>query len=325
MLWQIPVAARVATSHIVLPFLLKKIVGLPGRTTRLVWQFGLAFAFSLILVLTTGNPLFFGFPTLLLLLIGLLNSVGAYSQWRAMDVSLSKNAMLAQGDDIVALALGISFLSQERKSLNLQDPQLLFGIILTLIATLVFSWVAYRKDRNANNPSVTTTTSFFFARHSLLRTWRIMDAEWRTLLKWTLSYSVIWGIEMFLTRILAKEGVPLASFLVVRYGGSFLGSLAVRHFAGKKEAGGKLSLQGLSGILGITAVTLAIWLSALLNYAALQLTTLTVVILIYWGTEIVFPILIGLFVFKEGKTLLPVEKVVFGLALAGIVIILFAF
>ena len=301
MLWQIPVVSRVLTAHILAPYVFKKIVGLPGRTRRLVWQFGLAFVFSIVLAVVTKSP--FTFIALLALGgVGVVNSIGAYCQWRAIDISQAKSSLFTQGDDLIALALGY-WLLNETKLLN---PMLAFGVTVAMVSAITFSWVAYKRRHENGSP-----------------------VSWRNLALWIAAYSIIWGVAVFLMRHFALDGVSLSTFMVGWYGGSLIGALILLIVLGKKEAGTKLAWCGFSGIPGIALLTLAIWGSNLFNYAALQLAPLTVIVPIFQVTEMVFPTLIGLYVRnhkgeREVTTLRFAEKVIFGSALVGAIVIFVA-
>ncbi|MBI1984719.1 MAG: hypothetical protein HYS60_01250 [Candidatus Wildermuthbacteria bacterium] len=289
-MWQVLVLLRIFLANIVASILVKRITGLPSRTRRLVWQFGFAFLFSLALAGIAGSSLS-NSGLLVIAGIGIINSFGAYCQWKAIDISLSKTSLFTQADDLIAISLAFLFLG-EWKSIT---PFLGFGIVLCVAAVISFS-VARRKDDSAEKS----------------------PRSWKHLAKWIACYSIIWGVAMFSMRYFAIEEVPLPSFLAAWYGGSFFGALLVRFLAGRQEMGEKLTLRAIGQVSVLAAL---VWASLLLTYAIFQRVSIVVAQPIFQVTEMVFPVIIGLWVFKERKQLTSVEKAIFLAGLLGAVVI----
>ena len=91
----------------------------------------------------------------------------------------------------------------------------------------------------------------------------------------------------------------------------------------------KEKLQGISskrffGLKAVATLGFLIFMSNALAYSALWMAELTKVIPIFQGTEIVFPLLIGLYVFKERKGLHWQEGAVLAVGAIGVVIVVVA-
>ncbi len=283
--WQVIVFSRVVLGHIIGTALLKKLLQSYkiDRKKLLCWQFSFCLIFSIIYALIFG----FTFRPILWLIvgIGILNSFGAYCQWRAIDLSLSKTSLFTQADDLISLFL-CYWLLDETRFLNIG---LVSGLILCFgAATLLMS-----KESNVR------------------------------LIKFVGTYSVIWGVAGFLIRYFAISDIPFAEFLCSWYAGSLLGTLCIFFFSKEIKLSFKLTKKEMRNV-GIVAITGA-WGGMVLVYWAAKLAPLTVYQPIFLVSEAVFPTLLGLYVFKEINTLLSKkEKTAFLLGLIGVVVIAFS-
>lgn len=279
------------------PILIKRATGLSSRTRRIVWMYVFAACFSLVLVLVTGAPLT-GPAVVIIGIIGFANSWGAYCQWRAVDISVSRTYLFTQADDLIAMALGYIVL-REHEYLS-SSAVLASGIVIAIAGGTA---IALARHRSA----VGTTAAVF---------------SWRRLAGWITGYSVVWGVANFAMRYFAVAGVRFPTFLAAWYGGSFVGALSIRWFLGRREAGTPLNWSGVSGMF-LLACTVFI---QLLGWVwAQQLAPITVVQPIKQVAEMVIPTIIGLTVFKEGTGLGVGGYVRFAIGLAGCAVILVVF
>lgn len=282
--WQVIVFSRVIVGNIIGTALLKKLLQSYkiDRKKLLCWQFLFCLAFSVVYALISG----FTFRPILCLIvgIGILNSFGAYCQWQAIDLSLSKTSLFTQADDLISLFL-CYWLLNETRFLNIG---LVSGLILCFgAATLLMS-----KESNVR------------------------------LIKFVGIYSVIWGVAGFLKRYFAILDIPFAEFLCSWYAGSLLGALCIFFFSKGIKLTFKLTKKEARNV-GIVAIAGA-WGGMVLGYWAAKLAPLTVYQPIFLVSEAVFPTLLGFYVFKEIKTLLSKrEKTAFLLGFIGVVIIAF--
>lgn len=287
MFWQIPVLCRLATAYIAVPILLKKIVGLPSLKRRFCWQFFFCFAFSTSYALFEGLEL--GLSSLILICMGLFNSLAAYAQWRAIKISLSKTSLFTQADDLTAMLLG-SFILNETRFLS---PGLIAGVLLCFgAATLIVLAKNSEKDINSKQNIA--------------------------LMKWIATYSFIWGIAIFAMRYFAVENLSFPNFLFWWYGGSFLGSLVIFFSTSEKEISIQLSKKEIAGV-GVLA--LFIWISMVLGYWGAKLAPIAVFQPIYLVSEAILPTVIGLLIFKESLILVKKEKIAYVAGITGTIII----
>ncbi len=285
MIWHIPIFLRIITGDIISKILIKKITGLPSRTRRLCWQFFFAMIFSYILAFFMEN-LSIGHAWLIIAIIGIFNSYGAYCQWRAIDISLSKKSLFTQSDDLITMLLGYVILD-ETKILNIG---IVAGLIICLGAAGSILWF----DRKSKN-------------------YRNME-----LLKWVAGFSIVWGFAIFSIRFFAIKNISATTFLTAWYSGAYIGSLLILLLSGKKEAGEKLDLAGISSGLALAS---CIWPPLFLGYWTYTINYITIAQPFFMISEIIFPTMLGLFYFHEIKTITKAQKNAFAIAILGIIII----
>ena len=283
--WQVPVVLRIIMGHIVGQYLLKRISGLPSRTRRFVLQFFFAAIFGMVLAFATGTPLADArlFP---IVVLGAINSFGAYCQWRALAISQSRTALFTWGDDVIAIALAYTLLNE----VQFLTLSLVAGTLVCLGATVAF-------------PFVLSMVKSQGARRAHL-----------ALVGWVACYSVTYGVTAFAMRAFSLQGVTLPAFVASWYSGAFLGALVVKAFAGAEEAGAPLTWRGITGT---AVVALSIWLSLVLAYWQRQLAPIAVVQPIQQVSEMILPAFVGLYIFKEKREMSRGQWIVFAVALAG--------
>ncbi|MDO8599760.1 MAG: hypothetical protein Q7S02_06670 [bacterium] len=296
MTWHVPVLARIIVGNILTQIILKKMVGLPSRARRFVWQFAFCALFGLVGVACTTTAPPRAAVLIAIACIGIVNSAGAWCQWRAMDISQSRTAVFTWADDLIAMGLGYAILA-ESKFLNWQ---LTIGVLVCVAASVAFP---------------------------LTERWRIRGADtaptpW-SLFKWIAIYSVIWGGALFAMRYYGiKESVPISWFCAAWYSGSLLGAICVYAFLDSKERGAPLTVRGLMS----TAVLAAfVGTTLALAYWSRVLAPITVVQPIQQVSEMVCPALVGLYVFKEARQLSWTGKILFAVAMIGGVLIALSF
>lgn len=299
MVWQVPVLFGLAMMA-VNPILMKRATGLPSRTRRIVWMFGFAMCLTLTFAYATGAT-FVGPACLTIAAIGFANSWGAYCQWRAVDISVSRTYLFTQADDLIAMALGWVML-REYEILS-GSAILATGVTIAVATGVAIAVTRYRSAHTAESPDAA-------------------DLRWARLACWIAGYSVIWGIANFAMRYFALRGVGVASFLAAWYVGSFIGALSIRFLLGAREAGSPLDGRGVRGMFLLACTVVA----QLLGWVwAQQLAPITVVQPIKQVAEMVIPTIIGLTVFKEGTGLGVGGYVRFAIGLAGCAVILVVF
>lgn len=287
--WQIPLILSIIVSYFLMPYLIKKIAGLPSRSRNLAWQYFFTASFATIIALV-GGAKFFTTAFFWVMIVGAFNAFGCYCQWRAVDINLSKTSLFTQADDFIALLLGYLIL-HEASFLN---PLLGLGIIFCLGSAFIF---VYNK-------------------------WRNKQDSIGEIAKWVAYYSIIWGIAKFSMRYFALNDMQLLSYVAAWYEGSLLGACTVFALSGRKEKGDSLRPRQ---IIRIIPLSLAIMTALMLAYWTFSLAPIIVVQPIKQVSEMIFPTIVGLWIFKEIKQLNKLTRIAMVVGLVGGIIIMFSF
>jgi len=149
--------------------------------------------------------------------IGFFNSLGAYCQWQAVKMSLSKTSLFTQADDIIGISLGYLFLNETR----FLNSGLILGIIICLGAA-----------------------SLLISSESNIR-----------LMKYVGTYSVIWGLATFLMRYFALSGIPFCEFLASWYAGTLIGISCILFFFKEEGLTIKAQKKEIMGV-GVLAIAI---------------------------------------------------------------------
>jgi len=292
--WQISALLRALVAYGVQPTVTKKVVDLPSPTRRLVWMFGLCFAFSAVALAVTRQTIHLAHAWVAIL--GALNCVALYWHWNAVRISLSKSAIFAQMDDVVAFCCAAIFLGEVR----FITLMIGVGIVLCLIGVYLFAFVKDRAGVEGER----------------------INKQNRKMILFVLGYSVLWGLDLFVSRIAGVNDVSVPEYTFWRYGSSWIGALILMRVRGTAEAGSPLTKKGVLGVGVLAAIT---WVAMLLEYSILRRVPLTVVQPIFQISELLFPPLAGWLLFKEHKTFRMPEWVGFAFAIAGGLVIAFSY
>lgn len=294
MTWQFIMFIRIFTGNIIYPVFLKKVADKADKTRQQFWLYFFSALLSLGLILWTKD---FAFKPALLIIIalGILNSAAIYFNLRAVAVSLSKSSALTQFDDIISILLGYIFLNETR-FLNFT---IIIGILLCLGAAMLFINFKeiFSKDKE-------------------------QSAKKLLFLGYVAGYSAIWGLVGFSMRYFSIEGIPLTEYVFCWYAGAWIGSILLLLFRKKDVVEEKINKKGFFVLF---FASLFMWLSLQLSFAAFQLAPITIIQPIFLVSELIFPVLIGLFIFKEIKQISKIEIIALLLGIAGGVTIGFSF
>jgi drug/metabolite transporter (DMT)-like permease len=291
MTWQIAVILRILIGNILSSILFKKAADSTQRTKQQFFVYSFCAVFSLGLLLYTKSFVF-SLAIVIVALLGFINSIAFFSHLRAVKISQSKSSIFMPGSDIFAMLLGYTFLNE----LQFLDPLLLLGILLISSSAILFV-ISSHKTPEHTNPE---TKKLFF---------------------WVVIYTFIWGLVAFFMRWFALEGLSFTEFGTSWYFSSWIGSLIIYSLNSKKKNNTKLNPGAIFNSFGIA---LFVWLSLLLSYTALERAPITVVQPIFMASGMVFPVLIGLFIFKEIKKITLIEIIALLIGVAGGIIIGFS-
>ena len=126
--------------------------------------------------------------------IGFLNSFGAYCQWRAFKLSLSKTTLFLPLANVLTIFLAVIFLDETAE----WNFKWALGIVLCFFAIFLFLDRAKMQKENYTK-------------------------EWLFYLLGTL---IIFGTAVFLMKVFSSD-TPRTQFLIYWYIGAFLGSLPI--------------------------------------------------------------------------------------------------
>lgn len=292
-MWQLPALLRVLVANVVFPVVLKKIVGRDSRTRRFRSQYLFAVIFAVSFAIFARNS--FSLTSAALIgVLGFVQSFGAYSSWRAIDISLSKTALATQLDDVIGMGLGFVLLGEIR---YLSNAFVSWGITFVLLAVILYT----------------------LGRRTSIRDGKGSDT---ILLLWILGYSIFWGIAFFAIRFFALQDFPISIFLVSWYVGSFIGSQVLYMIAGASEAGSPLTI---SGYASSAVLALLIFAALGFQYWASIFAPIAVTQPIYQVAEMILPALLGFYYFKERQQFSRTRKAAFAFGIIGMLLIAFSF
>lgn len=282
--WQIVLGLNILIFALA-QLLFKLIVGKLPRAQALSLQFLIVLLAMSSYFLAVGR----GPSTLTLLAIaplGFINAWGAYCQWRAIDISLSRTNLFFPLAGVLTAVLAAVFLGEARE----WNLRLISGIILCFTAVFLF-----RSQSEKGKKTILGKGN-----------WLIFIA----------GMVLIFGANNFLMKVLASD-IPREEFLLPWYLGAFLGSLPLLYWEKQnplKWPGKLIFLVPLSSlaILGYLAT----------QYWAFQLTLASRVMPFQAVGATFLPVLTGWFLFKERKGLAKKEWLAFFAGIAGALLVI---
>jgi hypothetical protein len=291
--WYVPVLLRIGAAYIAGPLLLKPLVDRYAQATLLLLQFLGCLAVALPLAVVWHQHQL----DWRIVAVGFSNGLAAYCYYKAIALSLSRTALLAFWDDLLAMGLSYTLL-HEGQFLN---ARLVLGIGVSLGAVILFTVHSY--SQQAQEPTT---------KRLPLRLYLYAGA-----------YSVLLGLGLFFMRYLGVQGTALGTFLVNWYGGIVMAALLlVLSGADPAQAPFTLPWRVLPRLGGLSLVALVAMSGA---YGAYRLAPQTVVQPLFLVGEMIAPALIGLYVFGERQALDRQERLYFVLGLAGGLLVALSF
>lgn len=271
----IAILSGILTTNVIFPILVKKVAVLPGRVRNLLLQYSFAAIFAW-LAAYIGHRVIgtnFEWRTQMLFVgaMGIANGFACYMQWKAIAINLALTSISTWLDDVIALMLALMIL----KEFHFVDAWIAAGILLALGSCILFATQKESLD------SIGSDSVF-------------------KIYKYILLYSVIWGGAAFSMRYFSlKENMSVWDFLPSWYSGSLIGALFVYYFADPSERGNLSELP--EAAKKVAMLTLSVVSSLAAGYWARSLVPLVYAQPIFQVSEMVFPTLIGLFIFREKK------------------------
>jgi hypothetical protein len=291
--WYVPVLLRIGAAYIAGPLLLKPLVDRYAQATLLLLQFLGCLAVALPLAVVWHQHQL----DWRIVAVGFSNGLAAYCYYKAIALSLSRTALFAFWDDLLAMGLSYTLL-HEGQFLN---ARLVLGIGVSLGAVLLFTVHSYSQQAQEPTTKRLPMRLYLYAG----------------------AYSVILGLGLFFIRYLGVQGTALGTFLVNWYGGIVMAALLlVLSGADPAQAPFTLPWRVLPRLGGLSLVALVAMSGA---YGAYRLAPQTVVQPLFLVGEMIAPALIGLYVFGERQALDRQERLYFVLGLAGGLLVALSF
>jgi hypothetical protein len=295
--WYVPVVVRMLAAYVAGPLLLKPIVAKYTQAKLLLLQFAVCFAVALPLAVALDQHRL----DWTIVAVGGGNGLAAYCYRKAIALSLSRTALFAFWDDLLAMGLSYALL-HEGQFLN---TRMLLGIGLSVGAVILFTLHGAQRE----SPS--------------------KEAHERLPLRlylYAAAYSIMLGFGVFFMRYLGVQDTGLGTFLVNWYGGVMVAALGLILILPEEAQdptalpavpwGDRLRIGGLSLVV-LTAMSAA--------YTAYRLAPQTVVQPLFLVGEMIAPALIGLYVFAEREALDRYEQGLFAAGLAGGLLVALSF
>lgn len=307
MSWQAIIVIRVLFCYFVGSVLLKDVAGMPSKIRNMCWMFFFSLVFSVFFAALYLQEMRFDSNWLQIAASCLvLNSIGCYCWWKAVDIALKDSAIFGQGSYYVSLFCGYLFLG-ETKFLN---PEIITGIILCIAGGIILKNL--KKDQ---------------------------------IFGWVIIFSIFWGLDNFLTRYFALTVSP-CSYLTARYAGTLIGSLILLRFSitrigAKLGLTEKNQTADKGKIFNVFLLSITnAWIPQILEYKARQQAPNVVADPIFMVSEVAAPIIVIYFLLpfvknkkirmlskllEEREYLTPSSAAAYSMAIAGAIIIALSF
>ncbi len=282
--WQIVLILNIAISCIA-QIIIKLIVSHLPRAQALSLQFLICAVLVSLYGLATEN---FQISSDMFIVgaVGFFVAFGAYCQWQAVKLNLSRTSLFNSLSDVLTIILVVAFLNEATK----WNLKLIIGMILCFAA--IFLFVKFSQKTEGQDKNV---------------------KKW---LFWVLGMVIIFGTATFLMKVFSSE-IPRQQFLIYWYIGAFLGSVPLLFL--EKQNPFKFPDKL---IFLVPLASLFILGSLATNYWAFELTLASRVIPFRSIGITLVPVLIGWFIFKERKGLSKKEILAFSIGAIGAVLII---
>ena len=296
-LWLLPVGLRIVTVGLA-NALQKPIAAKNGREERFMVQYVTAAVSGVLLAIYFGT-FSFNWAVGAAFALGVLNSTGAYCQWRATGLSLSRYGLFAWGKDFVAMGLGAYFLAE----IVYLNDMMVAGIAVVFASVICFAWRDSQRKAVMHGEAGSRPPPVFYL--------------------WLAATAIIFGTFICLMRALAlKDVMSPGDYLC----GQYLGALCVATviLLGKKSVRGleRLTLRDLR--FGIASAIVIVAAQGL-HYWSLLLAPVISTQPIFLIAETVLPVWIGVMWFGEGKGLTKLDVLLFVLGVVGAILIALSF
>lgn len=275
-------------------YLMKKVSNEGGRLERFLLQFVLTAILAVVVSIVVSDV-----PANsqlgIVAVIGFIAASGTFFKWKAISISQSKDALFTFWDDIIAMMLGVLILREGQ----FLTPSIGFGIALSFLAVLLFIRHDWRRKKSEGKADTSRVPLVFYG--------------------YVGFYSICWGVAVFGQRYFSFQDMPVSAFLLGWYGGTLIAAtlLFLFHPEGRNRPIAPVAGKGL---VLVVSLAVCIFISLGLASMAYRMPVITVQP-IFLVAELIFPALIGLYIFHERKHLDPWEWSYFGVGTVGALLI----
>jgi multidrug transporter EmrE-like cation transporter len=295
-LWYITLALRTVVGNVLHPWFLKrKVVAntLKGKSDRDKFLLQYLFACPLaMLIAWILDDWYFNVSVLLIVILGIGNGIGAYCQWRAIEINLSKMSVLGVWNDIVALTLAFAILG-ESEFLN---GKMVWGLAFVILALGILKSQDLKKQGEERAASI-------------------------LLYRYVFGYTTIWGTAEFCKRYFALEGIEPATFLFGYYSGSLISALGIYFLVGNTPLKERVVLlPKIFSAKNVWIICILVSLTASniwLLYVLYQMAPVVIVKPVLVAIGLTVPTVMGLYIFREIKDLNLAQRLALPIAIIG--------
>jgi hypothetical protein len=295
--WQVPVVVRILAAYVAGPLLLKPLAAKYAQAKLLLLQFAVCFVVALPLAVALDQHRL----DWTIVAVGGGNGLAAYCYRQAIAISLSRTALFAFWDDLIAMGLSYGLL-HEGQFLN---ARMLLGIGVSVGAVILFTvHGAHPEPPSQETPERLPLRLYLYAG----------------------AYSILLGFGVFFMRYLGVQDTGLGTFLVNWYGGVIVAALGLLLIL-PEEADDPTALSAVpwGDRLRIGGLSLVVLVAMSAAYTAYRLAPQTVVQPLFLVGEMIAPALLGLYVFAEREALDRYEQGLFAAGLAGGLLVALSF
>jgi hypothetical protein len=293
--WYVPVAVRMVTGYVAVPILLKPLADRYAQAPLLLIQFAGCFALAPALAAALGQASL----DWTIVAVGGVNGLAAYCYRQAIAMSLSRTALFAFWDDLLAMGLSYGLLG-EGQFLNRRT---ILGIVVSVSAVILFTVHSARKGQAGKDEENRISMRLYV---------------------YAGAYSIILGVGVFFMRYLGVQGVSLGTCLVNWYGGVVLAAAFLLLSAPAEERAGQAMLPRKDW-LRVVGLSCSVLVTMSAAFWAYRMAPQTVVQPLFLVGEMVGPALVGLYVFAEREALDRIEQCYFVLGLGGGLLVALSF
>jgi hypothetical protein len=265
----------------------KRIADRGSITAQARLFFAVNVAVSLAVSAAYGRPDFSAL-TFLIFMLGMGNAAAAVSQFRAYRESLALASLFLVVPDVVAIFLAVGLLGELR---YLSAP-VVAGIVMIAGAVL-----AIRFDSSAL--SKTVSRSFWLS---------------------VGLFCFLWGLVAFFDRFSAVSGIKAPAYLLLWYGGSFIGSLVIHRVSPDAEKHAPLSRVNVADALLFAALA---WGTRLFGYLLFSLNPLVIAAPLRQIIEALVPLGVAVTVYHEHALMSARKRWAVVTALCGAVFVVY--